>query len=986
MKSAYRILTALVLSVFLFSCGGGDDEVPCPPNTPCDLLVQPVPGSNLGVSLALTDANGAAIQTITAVVPGTLTAKVTGTDIPVIVTFSSSIGDLPIKTAVTDGSGNASVNILAGNTFGAGTVTAKLASGENTQLVFVVGATDVQMGSGVPFVAGAASVSTPQLSAGGTASVSVIIKDGDGNPFTEAVDVNFSSTCSKAAVPKATFDSPVTLINGTATSTYLAKGCAGDDPITVTANAGGKNLAATASINVLPASAGSIVFVSATPEQLGLKGSGLVETSIVVFQVFDITGMPVANKTVNFALTTEIGGITLSVAQAISNAQGLVQTVVNAGTVPTTVRVTATMGSNPVITSQSSQLVLSTSITLALTDVAGNPIQSITSITPGTLVANVSGAEQPVIVTFSSSIGNLPIKTAVTDDDGNASVKIFADNTQGAGTVTASLVTGEKASLVFTVGASGLQMGSGVPFVAGQALVGAAQISAGGTASVSVVLVDGDSNPFTEAVDVNFSSTCSKSSVPKAMFDTPVTLINGNATSTYQAKGCVGDDPITVTANAGGQSLTATASINVLPASVGSIVFVSATPELIGLKGTGLVETSTVVFKVFDITGLPAANKTVNFALNTEMGGTFLSVDQVISDAQGLVQTVVNAGTTSTAVRVTASIGTFPEPIITSESSRLVLSTGIPDQDSFTVAAEVLNPEGWSYDNEQVQIIARLADAFNNPPPDGTAVYFTTEGGSIDASCLTVSGGCSVTWYSQNPRPTDGRITITATAIGEETFADTNGNGRLDESEMPLFLSVDVAGRANDLDEAFTDYNEDGAFTPAALEELIDFNNNGIWDARDGLYNGVLCSIPAHAGCATAVGQPWSVNIRENFVMIMAGSQGFASNIIVLDSSANNGDGVLDLYGEEAGQVTLRIADLNNQQMPAGTKVKFSSSVGEIISEDTYIWPSSNVPGGLVFGVVVKGEDIPKNGTLFIETETPKGVVTQLATVPIVIH
>lgn len=174
MKSAYRILTALVLSVFLFSCGGGDDEVPCPPNTPCDLLEQPAPGSNLGVSLALTDANGAAIQAITAVVPGTLTAKVTGTDIPVIVTFSSSIGDLPIKTAVTDGSGNASVDILAGNTLGAGTVTAKLASGENTQLVFVVGATDVLMGSGTPFVSGVAAVSTVQLSAGGTASVSVI--------------------------------------------------------------------------------------------------------------------------------------------------------------------------------------------------------------------------------------------------------------------------------------------------------------------------------------------------------------------------------------------------------------------------------------------------------------------------------------------------------------------------------------------------------------------------------------------------------------------------------------------------------------------------------------------------------------------------------------------------------------------------------------------------------------------------------------------
>jgi hypothetical protein len=625
-------------------------------------------------------------------------------------------------------------------------------------------------------------------------------------------------------------------------------------------------------------------------------------------------------------------------------------------------------------------------ISLTLTDVAGNATQAITSTAPGKLTATVTGTVQPSIVTFSSTIGDLPIKTAVTDANGKASVDIFAGNTLGAGTVTAKLASGEQAQTILVVGATDVRMGSGAPFVSGVVAVSIAQISAGGTASVSVTLQDSAGNLFTEPVAVNFTSTCSGGPTPLASLSSPVNSVNGVATSTYLAKGCVGVDAINVTANVGGKSLSASGSINVLPASVGSLEFVSATPALIGLKGTGLVEASTVVFRVLDTDGKAVANKTVDFALNTDMGGITLSVPQAVSDAQGLVRTVVNAGTTSTTVRVTASTGT--NPVITSQSSRLVLSTGIAEQDSFTAAPEVLNPECWDFVGDEVPVLARLADAFNNPPPDGTAVYFTTEGGAIDASCLTVSGSCTVNFYCQHPIPTNGRSSVLATAIGEESFRDTNGNGRFDAAEIP-FWTTDVEGRSFDLDEAFVDYDENGAYDQG-LDVLIDFNSNGVWDARDGKYNGVLCAIapaPLNPVCADrAAGEPWSINIREDFVMVMAGSRGFASNIIVVDSSADNGDGVLDLYGEQAGQAFLTLADVNNQQMPFGTKVTFSSSVGAIITQNSFTWPSSNTPGGMRFGVAVKGEVTPKSGTLVVETLTPHGVSTTVAVIPIVIH
>lgn len=385
-------------------------------------------------------------------------------------------------------------------------------------------------------------------------------------------------------------------------------------------------------------------------------------------------------------------------------------------------------------------------VTLKLTDAAGNSINSITSTTPGILSATVTGLTKTVIVTFDSTIGDLPVKTAITDLNGKASVNLYAGSTPGAGTATASLSTGEVGEQVFVVGATNVLMGSGSPFVSGKADVSALTLSAGGTATISILLQDDQGKAFTEPVDVRFASTCSNKASPEAIISSPVTAVGGQATSTYLAKGCVGIDNITVTADVGGKNLSATGSITVLSASAGSVVFVDATPEHIGIKGTGINESSTLRFRVLDTNNNPVANKAVSFKLNNNSAGLTLTPDTATSNNQGYVQTVVNSGTVATTVRVTASIdGT--NPLISSQSNVLVVSTGKPDQDSFSLSASVFNVEGWNYDGAKVTITARLADAFNNPVPDGTAVVFTAEGGSIESSCQTQKG--FVPWYGQ---------------------------------------------------------------------------------------------------------------------------------------------------------------------------------------------------------------------------------------------
>ncbi|GHE78586.1 Ig-like domain-containing protein [Thalassotalea profundi] len=770
---------------------------------------------------------------------------------------------------------------------------------------------------------------------------------------------------------------------------------------------------------------------------------------------------PVVDRAVTFE--TDLGAFSPSSGTALTDENGVATIILTAGSVRGAGEISASLSSGE---SSSVPLGFNTqgddigtegdiSINVTLVDENGDVTDTITASKPGRVIATVNGINSPLIVSFTSTVGDIPIASAITDTSNMAIVDIFAGDTLGAGEVTATITSGESGKVIFVVGSSTVSMGSGDPFVKGVADISLSQVSAGGTSVISVSIVDDQGNLFTEPVDVNFSSGCSTQSIAK--LSSPITTSNGVATSTYLAQGCVGDDPINVTANAGGINLSATGSINVLPADIGSIEFISASPENIGILGAGIVsgsESSTVVFKVKDTDGNPYNNRVVNFALNTDVGGISLSQNEATSNAEGIVQTVVNSGTVPTTIRVIASTMALDGNVVFTQSSQLVVSTGLPDQDSFSIARGTANPEAWSVDGVEVPVTVRMADAFNNPVPDGTAVNFTTEGGSIGSSCTTENGVCSVMWVSQSPRPAGqtltksfctvadnndpaifcareplannknylgqeygGRVSILATAIGEESFPDKNGNGRFDESEYALFQGLNVSDAPYDLKEAFVDHNEDYLYNPVEvstetggeLEEFTDFNNNGVFDLQDNVYNGVLCGFNdvtnpgttiANQYCANPDDEPdptkksekVSTNVRGSTVIIMSGTSPYitvtATNDAIINTSPNydSEDSTLYIAGESTGTVSIIIADLHNQPMPAGTIVSFIASVGSVVGTASYTWPSDASNGGSSFGVAIKGEAEPTSGPLEIKVETPGGVTKVFSNINIVIQ
>lgn len=389
----------------------------------------------------------------------------------------------------------------------------------------------------------------------------------------------------------------------------------------------------------------------------------------------------------------------------------------------------------------------------------------------------------------------------------------------------------------------------------------------------------------------------------------------------------------------------------------GTIEFVSADPNMIGLLGTTSESTlpsqSSVVFKVKDQWGNPVYNETVSFSLTSDTGGITITPETAVTNYQGNVTVVVKSGYVPASVRVRADVESSD---IYTLSGELILSTGFPDQDSFSVSVDTFNPNAFNYDGEEVAVTVRAADRNNNPCPQGTAVYFTAEAGSIDSSGFTdATGACSVTWRSQGVRPDDGRVTILAYAVGEESFQDRNSTG--------LYENEDVDTLTTDMPEAFLDVNENNGFDEL-IETYVDFNNDGLYTEADGKYNGTLCG----GGVDDCAGE--LIHVREDIVIVMSDDRTAYIQTSPAELSFSS--------SAETKSIVITIADSNGNSMPEGTSVELTAPENcEIAGDTSFTVPNTTGPYVLTAVLSPKeGEDVQASDTFIIEVTSPTDYVT----------
>ncbi len=428
-----KLAGGLLVSVSLVACGGGGGS---PGGTGGGAGGGGGGGTPAGTpTLAVSIVNSAGTSVTSIAVGGGFEARATlrdarGAVVPnTVVTFSlsgSSIASILPNTALTNGSGVATVVIAPASLSSIGaaslSASAQVSGTEVTGRVdFSVSAASLSLS---PIVVGASN-----LPSAGNTSLSTTALVGGGPSTGVPVNVTFSASCGRINSLQSA-GSVTTDGNGIATAVYSAVApdgtlCSG--PVTVSASSPGATPRSIV-LNVAAPSASAVTFVSATPAQIFVAGSGAVEQAIVRFRVLSTTGATMPNEPVTFSLITNPGGVGIGSAGSIApvaattDATGVAAVSVFSGTIPGPLTLRASLASNTAIFAESQNLTVA----------SGPPSQRFMSLAPETF--NIEGANLDGIST------RLTVRIA--DRQGNAVVDGTVVNfTAEGGQVTPSCAT-----------------------------------------------------------------------------------------------------------------------------------------------------------------------------------------------------------------------------------------------------------------------------------------------------------------------------------------------------------------------------------------------------------------------------------------------------------------------------------------------------------------------------------------------------------------
>lgn len=451
-----------------------------------------------------------------------------------------------------------------------------------------------------------------------------------------------------------------------------------------------------------------------------------------------------------------------------------------------------------------------------------------------------------------------------------------------------------------------------------------ATLTVNGTSSIQATVITGSGANVANGTSVSF--TVSNSAL--GTISSQATTFNGVATSTFTAAKITGT--VTITASTGGISQTVNITINA--PTTGSIQFVSANPQVIGIKGGGQTATSFVTFLVNDVNGNPVVDGIgVSFTMSGPSGGRLPTnggeyigdldttpTTATASTVNGNAIATLNSGTVAGPVTIIASV-TVGGQTLSSSSTPISIGGGVPSATHFNLATTRLNLDGLVWSNRQATISAFIADRFGNYNIlTGTSVSFYTEAGAIDRSNVTdATGATSVILRTQAPNPVDvppigssnqadGWVTVLATVQGEEAFNDSNGNGVYETSES-----------FTDLGEPFIDKDDDGVRDTSPFEEYIDANGNGVYDAPNGVWDGPGCT---GAGCQSS--KMISTSHRLAFT-------GHADTCTLSPTSFNITNG-----GSQSFSFTL--GDINSNSLVPGTTITVTATKGILSGRISY--------------------------------------------------
>lgn len=433
------------------------------------------------------------------------------------------------------------------------------------------------------------------------------------------------------------------------------------------------------------------------------------------------------------------------------------------------------------------------------------------------------------------------------------------------------------------------------------------------------------------------------------------TTDSGDSSDTSESDDSTDDD---TTLDTGDDDDSGTPDVEA-PAEGNSFTFTGASESWIAIKGTGGNETASITFQLLDIYGQAVVDEGVSFVMSGPEGATLL-FETGSTDDDGNVSTYVKSG--NAAGPITVKVISDSDSSIYSTSNAVYVSTGFPDQESFSIAVDKTAVPGLYHIDATIAVTVSFADAEGNAPiPDGTTVSFRAEAGRIESasdgqvgSCTTVNSACSMTWTSVGEMPDDGHITLLAYATGVESFDDVNpSNGMYDDGES-----------FTDNGEAYLDANFNGSYDIGDEWYLDAEDASGVKDqaytAGDGKYTGMQCESDVDY-------------CDQGFVYIFKQIEVTATSdelYCAFYDVTGNPISTIALDSDLPSTIMVEVYDENGNTPSVGTTISASTANGAINGDSAWTVPN-NDGGPYEFDVELVGDDTTSMGTFTIKANTP---------------
>jgi len=683
-------------------------------------------------------------------------------------TVNQSSGSFSAYQAVTDLNGDAKVTYTAGDKTGTDTVQARVASIALDPVTTDIAVDAIAIVNAIEITTGGT-----QITADGTSTLQVRAKVSDVNGSAVAGQtVSFSASLGGLSAATATTDSL-----GYASVTLTSTSTTGKSVVTASTNGFNDQV--------------TIDFVAGTPNTLTLSA---ISTSVapggiatLTATVTDSNGNRVSGETVNFSVSTNTSGGTLTSVQVVTNSNGDATVEYKAGSI---------VGSDVLEARAASSTIAKSTLTLKI-QVESVVIGAIQIESGGTtLVADGSSkllvrarvidsngvAVSNYDVDFNTTLGNFvelngaveptaKSVTKATDSEGYAQTYISTNDGAGGavGLGTARI----------DVNAGGISGSVSIEFVADSAssviwqssstAAAPIEISPNSTVTLSVVVQDANSNVVT-GEQVRFDIIKGAGTLSSLSVQTDV---NGRATVTYQPGTQVVGTEIQIKAVATSTGVASIAYLQVAATEVhvGAVTITTGASEIMADGASSAI----VRVLVVDQSGLGISGQTI--VLTTTLG-TLRTLDGTVISSTTPV--VTNTSGVAEVYLWTKSVSDLPVPagsaLVTASAGGYVRSVSIDfvagpaSKVNITAAPETIQP------NSSTTVTVQVLDSNDNPVVGETVNLVVSDnktGGSLSQSSVVTNGSGLITFsYTSGTLPSGSssttdvlQVTISSTGL-----------------------------------------------------------------------------------------------------------------------------------------------------------------------------------------------------------------------------